>query len=250
MMDAQKLTRFLDDLFPPVEGDGSFNGLQVENSGRVGRVALAVDASLHAIQEAARKGAHYLIVHHGLYWRGQPFLPRGVLARRLRLLLLHDIALYAVHLPLDAHPLLGHNAEAARRIEQEIPCSIEPFLQGMGRIFTLERPLSPRALIRLLERVLEAPLQAHWSFGPPEVRRFAYVSGSGLLGLEEALRYGVDAFVTGEPKYSAFFTFREMGVHGIFLGHYATERLGLQALGQQLETHGLPTVWVEDRVPI
>lgn len=249
-MNAWTLAQYLDRLYPPIPEDVSLNGLQVENSGRVGKVALAVDASFHAIQEAARQGAHFLIVHHGLFWKGQDMLPRGTLGRRLRLLFQHDIALYAVHLPMDAHPELGHNVEAARRLQQEIPCTALPFLSGMGRILTLERPLPVRALIRLLERVLEAPLVSHWSHGPSAIRRFAFVSGSGLLGLQEALYHGIDAFVTGEPKYSAFFTLKETGVHGIFLGHYATERLGLLALKDHLELQGLSTVWIEENVPI
>lgn len=250
MMDAWKLTQWLDERYPPVEGDASFNGLQVENSGKIERVALAVDASLYAIEKTIQQGAHYLIVHHGLFWKGQPFLPRGVLAKRLRLLMTHDVALYASHLPMDAHPHLGHNAEAARRVEQEIPCRITPFPSGMGRVFTLDHPLSVHALIRLMERVLDAKVRDHWDFGPHEIQRFAFVSGSGLLGLEEALRLGVEAFVTGEPRYSAFYTCREMGVHAIFLGHYATERLGLLALKQELESFGVPTVWIEDQVGV
>ncbi len=248
-MNAWTLAQYLDRLYPPIPEDASLNGLQVENSGRVNRVALAVDASFHAIQEAARRGAHFLIVHHGLYWKGQDVLPRGVLGKRLRLLFQHDIALYAMHLPMDAHPELGHNAEAARRLEQEIPCTALPFLSGMGRIITLEHPLPVRSLIRLLERVLDAPLLLHWNHGPPTVRRFAFVSGSGLLGLGEALTHHIDAFVTGESRYSAFFTLKETGVHGIFLGHYATERLGLLALKDHLELQGLEVVWIEENVP-
>lgn len=248
-MNAWTLVQYLDRLFPAIPEDASFNGLQVENSGRVRKVALAVDASFHAIQEAARRGAHFLIVHHGLYWKGQNFLPRGVLGKRLRLLFQHDIALYAVHLPMDAHPEFGHNAEAARRLQQEVPCTALPFLSGMGRIVTLEHSLPVRSFIRLLERVLEAPLVTHWDHGPVTIRKFAFVSGSGLLGLEEAFSHQIDAFVTGESRYSAFFTLKEAGIHGIFLGHYATERLGLLALQNHLELQGLPTVWIEENVP-
>jgi len=249
MHTLNEVVRFLDDLFAFWEApipDASLNGLQVENSGRVGVVGLAVDPTLAVIEAAARQGVHLLVVHHGLYWKGQAVLPRHDLYRRLRALMRADMALYAMHLPLDAHPEIGHNAVAMQRLGWEA----RPFAAGIGRVADLTPPRVLAQLCEELETRLSLKVLHRWPFGPRQIRRVAYVSGSGLLALDEALREGVDAFITGEPRYSAYARFRELGLHGVFLGHYATERLGLWALGERLEAKGIPVQFFPDDIPL
>ncbi len=249
MHTLEEVVHWLDDLFSfwkaPIP-DASLNGLQVENSGRVGVVGLAVDPTLKVIEEAARTGVHLLVVHHGLYWKGQAVLPRRDLYLRLRALMRSDIALYAVHLPLDAHPEIGHNAVAMQRLGWDA----RPFAADIGRIAELDPPRDLDALCGELEERLSLNVLHRWPFGPPRIRRVAYVSGSGLLAFDEALRERVDAFITGEPRYSAFARFRELGVHGLFLGHYATERLGLWALAERMKALGLSTRFLQDDIPL
>ena len=211
----------------------SLNGLQVEGDGEVERIALATDASLATFAMAREAGAGFLIVHHGLFWgQVQPIV--GPHRARIAALLDAGISLYAVHLPLDAHAGVGNNAVLARLLKLE---NLIPFGRWGTRLIgwrgSLATPTDRATLAASLEALLEARPDV-LPFGSDEIRSVAVVSGAAADLVSEAAEAGVDAFVTGETSHVAWHHARELGVNVLFAGHYATETLGVRALGDHL----------------
>jgi dinuclear metal center YbgI/SA1388 family protein len=213
------------------------NGLQVENSGRVGRIVAAVDASQAAIDGVVdaygrEDGAPPLIVvHHGLFWDGN--LPvTGRRYRRLSTLLLNDVALYAAHLPLDVHPEVGNNAVLARRLGVE-PDGTFGSYKGLpvGVTGTLETGRDD--LVERLESLLDTKARCIPG-GPEQVRRVGVLTGAGGGAAAEAIAAGCDTLVTGEGAHHTYFDAMELGINLVYAGHYATEQVGVQALAEHL----------------
>lgn len=221
-------------------------GLQVVGAPEVTRLAAGVSASRELFERAVELGAELVLVHHGLFWRNEPLVVDARLRGRLEALFRGDASLLAYHLPLDAHPELGNNAQLARRLGAEPE---RPFA-GVGLGCTL-RPAP--TVVELAARVREAvgrdPLVlAH---GPERVERLAVASGAAGYELARAAREGYDALLTGEPEEPSFHTARELGVHLLAAGHHATERLGVQALAAHLaERFGLAWDYVEVENPV
>jgi dinuclear metal center YbgI/SA1388 family protein len=214
--------------------DSSHNGLQVANSGKVSRVCAGVDASMVFFQEAAGRGANLLVCHHGMSWGDSLRRITDLNYTRLKFLIEHDIALYACHLPLDAHPRLGNNAQLARALGLR---GLKPFGAYHGREIGFAGAL-PK-IMRYAEfkrRVEEATgsVVRSMDFGPQSVRTVAVVSGGAAEMVEEAGRKGLDVFVSGESKLEALHSAQEWGVHAIFAGHYATETFGVKAVARAL----------------
>jgi dinuclear metal center YbgI/SA1388 family protein len=229
-------------------GDDSLNGLQVGNSGKVTRVALAVDASAEAILEASKLKADFLIVHHGLFW-GKPVPLTGPLRERVRMLVGSDVALYAAHLPLDLHPAVGNNAQICLKMGWKSAAEFGDY-HGVtiGRGVVLRRPLPLEVISEKLRAVTrEEPLV--WRFGPDRAKRVAVISGGAMSMIDQVAFEGYDTYVTGESGHSHYGYAKEAGINVVFGGHYATETLGVRALGIKirdelgLETHflDLPT---------
>lgn len=210
----------------------ALNGLQVESPGPVTRVAAAVDASEAAVREAARRGCDLLLVHHGLFWGGlEPVTGRRY--RKLRGLLEGGIAVYAAHLPLDAHPEVGNNAVLAG----ELGVAIEGrFGEHEGTEIGWWGRLGVHRdeLLRRLEEATREPVKLIPG-GPERVERVAVVTGAASGLLEEALERGLDAFVTGEGPHHTYFDAVEGGIDLYYAGHYATETWGVRALARHLE---------------
>lgn len=225
--------------------DESQNGLQVANRGEVHTVGLAVDACLETYRRAAEEGVDLLIVHHGIFW-GKPVPISGIHYERMRSLLESNIALYAAHLPLDLHPVFGNNAQIAESMGWSVTGEFGEYHGSvLGKEVLFETPVPLHDLVESIRAKLDCPVRA-WEFGPPEIRRLAFVSGGGVGMLEEAVGKGVDAYFTGEPKHSAYWTAREAGMHVLFGGHYATETLGVKAVGRKLqEEFGLNAVFLD-----
>lgn len=205
----------------------ALNGLQVENSGRLDRIAAAVDACQATIDDASARGAGLLLVHHGLFWSGpEPLTGRH--GRRVRTLHRHDLALYAAHLPLDCHPEVGNNAVLARGIGLEDP---SPFgLEGGVRIGLVGRLRASRAqLAQSLTKLLGAEPRLV-AAGPTQTERVAVVSGAGASFLREARDIGADTLITGEGPHHIYFDAEEWGLNLVLAGHYATETVGVKAL--------------------
>lgn len=219
------------------------NGLQVENSGAVRRLAAAVDASLASIRSAVQEGADLLLVHHGLFWDGnQPVTGRRY--RRLKVLLEHDVALYSAHLPLDVHPEVGNNAVLARALGMEPRGTFGDFKgQPVGVWGELE--IGREALAARLDELLGGRVKLVPG-GPERLRRVGVLTGGGGSMTGDAAAAGLDALVTGEGAHHNFFDASEGGINLYLGGHYATETWGVRALAEHLqERFGLSWVFLD-----
>ena len=241
-----RLVAYLDEYLALDEWkEKSLNGLQVEGADQVGRVALATDAALATFAMAEEAGAAFLIVHHGLFW-GRPLPVVGAHRTRIAALLDADISLYAAHLPLDAHPEVGNNAVLARLLGIG---DVEPFGVWGGRAIGWRGEVSSATDRVGLGGELEALLGTRpdvLAFGPEEIRSVAIVSGAAADLVADAAAAGVDAFVTGETSHVTWHHARELRMNVFFAGHYATETLGVRALGDHLaERFDLDAVFLD-----
>jgi len=207
------------------------NGLQVEGRAGVGRLVSGVTASLALIEAAVADGADAILVHHGLFWRGQDGRVTGWLRQRLALLLAHDINLYAYHLPLDAHAELGNNAQLGLRLGLQADARFGE--QDLGFIGAAAGFADAGALTERVALALgRAPLLLPGDGRP--LRRVAWCSGGAQGYFEAAIAAGADAFITGEISEPQAHIARETGVAFLACGHHATERYGAPAVGQHL----------------
>ncbi|MDR0555228.1 MAG: Nif3-like dinuclear metal center hexameric protein [Treponema sp.] len=208
--------------------DSSLNGLQVDNDGaEVEKIAFAVDANRETFKQAAAAGAGMLFVHHGLLW-GKPLPVAGNFRERLRFLLDRNIALYAVHLPLDQHPELGNNAALSSLLGIDAP---EPFGRYHGRKIgykgTLKQPLRIAEAVKRIEFAGRPPLGVY-PFGKEENRSCAVVSGGAAQEALQALEEGLDLYVTGEVSHEVYHEILEGRMNMIAGGHYSTEVWGVR----------------------
>jgi dinuclear metal center YbgI/SA1388 family protein len=235
-MERNALVQYLDQFLRVEEiEDKSQNGLQVEGPDEVAKVAFAVDASQAAFERAVREKAQLLIVHHGLFW-SEPVRLVGPHFQRVKTLIEGHCGLYAVHLPLDAHPEVGNNAEMMRLLGLE---EREPFGEyhgtEIGFAGRLDRPLDMSSLIgRLVEALGRPPIRV-LDYGPDEVERIACVSGGAASMMGQVDEAGLDAYITGETSHTFFHEAVERNLNVLFAGHYATETLGVKALARHLE---------------
>jgi dinuclear metal center YbgI/SA1388 family protein len=225
------------------DDDHALNGLQVENTGRVRRVAVAVDASARTIAEAVRRGCDLVVVHHGLFWGGNQAVT-GPRFRRLKPLLQHDVALYAAHLPLDVHPEVGNNVLLARELGMEVAGTFGEYRGvevGVHGRLELKREVLAARLDDVLGRRVHMML-----FGPEVVQRVGVLTGGGGSMIRSAVAAGLDAYITGEGPHHTHFDAEEGGINVYYGGHYATETWGVRALGAWLETRfGLPWEFID-----
>lgn len=221
-------------LTPALFKDYGPNGLQVEGGAEVRHVVTGVTASLALIQAAIAQGADTLLVHHGLFWRGQDGRVTGWMKQRLALLLAHDINLLAYHLPLDAHPQVGNNAQLARILGWQWEDGPQARF-GEQRLGLLGR-CAPTSLDELAahigHRLQRVPTVV--GEGQRRISRLGWCTGGAQSYFEAAIAAGVDAFVTGEISEPQAHLARETGVAFIACGHHATERYGAQATGAWL----------------
>lgn len=252
-MRREELESYLNGMLMPERfRDYCPNGLQVEGCAEIGRIVCGVTASRALIEAAIARGADTLLVHHGWFWKNEDGRITGFRKQRLQVLLAHDINLFAYHLPLDAHPELGNNAQLARRLgwtitgrfaEQEIgflgvPGAVSPEL-------TFARDLAAQ-----VEKVLGRRPQL---IGDAERRigKVAWCSGGAQGYFEQAIRAGADLFMSGEISEQTVHLARESGVPYLAAGHHATERYGVMALGAHLaECCGLACDYVEIDNPV
>lgn len=215
--------------------DQSQNGLQVEGPGEVTLVAFAVDGCQESFERAVAAGAQLLIVHHGLFW-GDPMLLVGPHFRRVKTLTERGCGLYAMHLPLDAHPEVGNNAEMVRllRLEERKPFGEYHGLK-IGFTGRFDPPLDIPTLIgRLVEALGRPPIRV-LDYGPEEIERVGCVSGGAASMMDQVAEAGLDAYITGETSHTFFHQVVERELNVLFAGHYATETLGVKALARHLE---------------
>lgn len=207
------------------------NGLQVEGRPSIERLVTGVSASLALLQAALDAKAHAILVHHGWFWRNEDARVVGVKRKRLGLLMEHGVSLFAYHLPLDAHPELGNNAQLAKRLG----LVVEGWF-GEQNIAAHGSLVVPTNLADFAARVESSLSRKPLVIGDAarNIKRIAWCSGAAQDYFGEALKYGVDAFITGEISEHSVHLARESGVAFISAGHHATERYGVQALGEHL----------------
>lgn len=246
-MKLDEVVSFLDrELDIAAFSDVSNNGLQVANPGTVSRVCCGVDASLEFFEAAAAKGADMVVVHHGMSWGDSLKRVTGLNYRLVSFLVRHDIALYACHLPLDAHPSLGNNARLAALLGLR---DIAPFGTYHGQKIGF-KGVFPEALpypaVRDLVASSISPNLAEMKFGSEMVRSVGIVSGGASDMVEEAAAEGLDLFLSGEASLVGYNLARHLSINAIGAGHYATERFGVEAVGGLLaKTFGIPAELID-----
>jgi dinuclear metal center YbgI/SA1388 family protein len=204
-------------------------GLQVAGAEEVARLACGVSASLELFERAARSGAQMLLVHHGVLWDREPRVIDDAARRRLKTLFDADMTLAAYHLALDAHPEVGNNALLAR----ELGIDASEAFAGIGFGGALDEPVSvDEFAARVREKVGGDPIV--FAHGPERIERAAVITGGAARYLADAAREGYDLFLTGEAAEPTLHTAQELGIHFVAAGHYATERIGIQALTKRL----------------
>jgi dinuclear metal center YbgI/SA1388 family protein len=237
MVTRDALTGALNTLLQPERfKDYGPNGLQVEGKAQVKHIVSGVTASLALIEAAIERGADAIVVHHGLFWRGQDGRVVGWMKQRLHKLLAHDINLYGYHLPLDAHPTLGNNAQLGRVL------GLTP-LEGAGSRFG-EQDLgwlgtmacsTSSELAKHIEKVLNRPV-THVDIAQAAIKKVAWCTGGAQGYFEAAIAAGADVYITGEISEPQAHYAREMGVAYIACGHHASERYGAPAVAAQVAT--------------
>ena len=230
MADRDEILAFASDLLDlDAYPDYGPMGLQVAGARDVRRLACGVSSSLELFERAAAADAQMLLVHHGVLWDRDPRVIDDAARRRLKTLFDAEITLAAYHLALDAHPELGNNALLARELGID---PAEAFAEiGFGG--PLAEPLSIDELTaRVREKLGSEPVV--FAHGPERIERAAVITGGAARYLADAAGAGYDLFLTGEPAEPSLHTARELGIHFVAAGHYATERIGIKALTRSL----------------
>ncbi len=249
IMDIFEFDSFVRGVFD-IEGlknsDISLNGLQVERKNReIRKVAFAVDACMESFKRAVSIGVDLLFVHHGLFW-GRPYRLTGSLYRRISFLMGNDLALYAVHLPLDIHPEYGNNAGIARSLGLE---SVEAFGEYHGIKIGLKGSLpdykSLNEIVPLISDDNTKPIGI-LPFGVEKVKTIGVVSGGASEMVKQAIGEGLDLYITGDASHTVYHEALEGGINVVFAGHYATETWGVRLFKAKVEAElELETVFID-----
>ena len=256
---AQALTEFCDEyLSAPAFKDYAPNGLQVDGGRPIQRIVTGVTACEALIDAAIADNADAILVHHGYFWKGEPAPITGMKGQRIRKLMQHGISLIGYHLPLDAHPRIGNNAKLAELLDMSIIGALYPTeSHPVGNIATCT-PQSAQSLItQITEALGRLPLHisAHYQVSDTNqsdgqndrlIERVGICTGGAQDMIEQAALMGCDAFISGEISERTTHIARELGIDYFACGHHATERGGIQALGELVaEQFGLPVTFID-----
>ena len=245
-MDINELVAWCDEKLRVTEfEDYCPNGLQVEASESVRLLVSGVTASQALIDAAVERGADTLLVHHGYFWKGESLPLTGLKGQRVKALMRNGISLLAYHLPLDAHPELGNNAGLGRALGLAGRSIVDGSLIWGAELAT---PVAPEAVAAQLQAALgRSPLQ----LGPSRpIRRLAWCTGAAQGYIVDAARAGYDGFISGEVSEQTYHQAHELGISYFSAGHHATERFGVQALGDLIANHfGISHEYVELKNP-
>lgn len=237
-MKLQDFSNWLNELLEPEAfEDFCVDGLCVEASAEVSRVVTGVSFRDALIDAAIAEGADCIVVHHpNGFWKGESRIPVGRYGARLGKLFRHGISLFGFHLPLDGHPQIGNNALIAKALRMEIR---QGFMREgerpVGVVASPERPLSKGEFLSRVSEAFAHGVRDAFMFGAESISRVAICSGNGASGMEEAIRLGCDAFVTGEIKESVPIACEELGFNLVSCGHHRTEIFGVRALAETIE---------------
>lgn len=248
-----ELLHYLHELLTPHKfQDYCPNGLQVEGRSAIRKLITGVTASQALLDAAIAAKADAVLVHHGYFWKGEAPSVVGMKRNRLRALLSNDLNLFAYHLPLDAHPLFGNNAQLAQLLgfigNEPLQPNNELSIVRHGRVATATTTIESLAE-RIRQRLQREPLVE--AAGRDTINTVAWCTGGGQGYIELAAERGIDVFITGEASEQTIHTAREMQIHFIAAGHHATERYGVKALGQHLAAeHGLTVEFIDIDNPV
>ncbi len=227
------------------------NGLQIEGRPEIRKLCTAVSISQSVIQAAIQWQADAILVHHGFFWRGERAVLTGVRRQRIGDLLGQNLNLFAYHLPLDLHHVVGNNACLAKRlpVTNLSQHDLEKLSKGLWA-GDLIQPATPQGLNTLLQQVFsQAPI--HITAERPQIHRIAWCTGAAQDFLEDAQRLGVDAYISGEVSERTYDLAQELNIHYYACGHHATERYGVQALAEHLtQEFGIEHRFIETDNPI
>lgn len=243
-----ELSEYLND-YLSVSGFSDYcpNGLQVEGKADIRRMVTGVTASQRLIDEAIDRQADAILVHHGYFWKGEAAALTGIKRNRLAALLANNINLYAYHLPLDAHPEVGNNAQLARLMGWNVTGQIDNSLVMLGEV---DGEHTGASLCQQLSEALEYNV-LHIGESEDPIETIAWCTGAAQGYLQQAIDAGVDAFVSGEISEPTVHLARESGVHYFAAGHHATERGGPAALGLHLaQRFGLSVEFIDLPIPV
>ncbi|MBR3632331.1 MAG: Nif3-like dinuclear metal center hexameric protein [Elusimicrobiaceae bacterium] len=246
----EDVVQFLDSyLLSASVSDCSLNGLQVQGRDQVRKIVFAVSANMEVFKRAKATKADMIIVHHGLLW-GQEQALVGMFGRRVGFLLENKISLLGYHLPLDKHPVCGHNAQLARVLGVQ---TLRPFAAYHGQDIGFCGEINPDSLpviTRRLERVCGAKALV-LPFGPKKIRTVGIVSGGGWSMIGDAVRLGLDLFVTGSVDEPVQELCREGKINCVALGHYNSEKIGVKALMEVVRKQfSVETEFIDVKNPI
>lgn len=227
------------------------NGLQIEGKTEVKRIVCAVSASQSAIDAAIELQADVLLVHHGYFWKGEPSPITGMRGKRIKSLIQHDISLLAYHLPLDSHPSLGNNAAIADLLHLDQLEALDPNERHpIGNIGYLKNAMTPDEFKAFVSQQLNYD-PIHLMADKPRIQKVGFCTGGAQDFITKAAEQNCDAYISGEVSERTFYQAVELDVHYYACGHHATERYGVQRLGQAIcEQFGLEYHYVELNNPI
>ncbi len=248
-----EIVQFLDDYLQIAKfRDYCPNGMQVIGRPGVERVALGVSANLECFRKAAEGSADLLITHHGLFWENAGYSVGTMMKSRLKMLFEHDITLLGYHLPLDAHAISGNNVLWLQQLGFEFEGITLGEARGrlIGAVGNAPRRQTMRELVENIATIAGTQPRVY-AYGPQTVRRLGVVTGGGYHNLLDAIALGCDTFLTGETGEPSEGIAREEGVNFIGAGHYNSEKLGVQALGDLLQTRfGVETFFCDVPNPV
>ena len=227
------------------------NGLQIEGKTEVRKILAAVTASQDAIDAAIRENADLLLVHHGYFWKGETSPITGMRGKRIKSLIQHDISLLAYHLPLDSHPSLGNNVAIADLLKLECIEALDPSERHpIGNIGYLNQPMPVEDFKKFVSETLKFDV-THLPADKNMIEKVGFCTGGAQDFIVKAAEQGCDAYISGEVSERTFYEAKELGVHYFACGHHATERYGVQRLGQAIsEQFDIEYVYFELNNPI
>lgn len=250
-MQCDELVTYLDELLETAGfSDYGPNGLQVAGCPAVKKVVTAVSASVELFEKAIGMPADTILVHHGIIWNHERPLYRGGYKQRVKLLLENNLNLIAYHLPLDAHLKFGNAAQIAARLGLH---DWTPFGEHKGNSLGVQaaaRAVSYKEMEKRIRQEIN-PKALFFPYGGEQIERIGIISGGGQKETNQAVLAGLDMYITGEASEFVMHLAREERIHFVAAGHYATERFGIQALGDHLaETFQLDVTFIDIPNPV
>lgn len=251
-MKPTELANWLDELLKADEfQDYCPNGLQVDADTPISHIVTGVTANQALIDKAIQANAQAILVHHGYFWKGEPSPLTGMKGKRIRTLLQNNISLIGYHLPLDAHPIFGNNAQLAKALGLTLTEALYPHEKNpVGNIATLDKPIPVADFIQKIETSLGRKT-LHLSGNNKTISRIGICTGGAQDMIEQAIKQGCDAYISGEVSERTTHIASEMGIEYFACGHHATERGGVKALGEYVQEQlGLKVSFIDIDNPV